>query len=143
MTDLINLAELENGIQTRKLVLIEALAQPYYERGHPSGRAPAAAGRAGEERRRESRMDRSRSLAGGGVMASIEGIGTPTRDERLASGSAMRVVRALVRTDRDFAPAVLRIGLGLVMFPHGAQKALGWFGGAGIHGTLSLFHRLE
>jgi uncharacterized membrane protein YphA (DoxX/SURF4 family) len=31
---------------------------------------------------------------------------------------------------------VLRLALGLVMFPHGAQKLLGWFGGRGFFGTI-------
>jgi putative oxidoreductase len=29
--------------------------------------------------------------------------------------------------------------LGLVMFPHGAQKMLGWFGGHGFSGTMGFF----
>lgn len=29
-----------------------------------------------------------------------------------------------------------RIVLGLVIFPHGAQKLLGWFGGSGFDGTM-------
>ena len=29
----------------------------------------------------------------------------------------------------------LRLGLAVVMFPHGAQKLLGWFGGYGLEGT--------
>lgn len=32
-----------------------------------------------------------------------------------------------------------RVILGLVMFPHGAQKLLGWFGGPGWSGTISGF----
>lgn len=32
-----------------------------------------------------------------------------------------------------------RLVLGLVMFPHGAQKLLGWFGGYGFAATLSYF----
>ena len=32
-----------------------------------------------------------------------------------------------------------RIVLGLVMFPHGAQKLLGWFGGYGFSGTMGFF----
>jgi putative oxidoreductase len=44
-----------------------------------------------------------------------------------------------VQTDRSIAPAVLRIGLGLVIFPHGAQKALGWFGGGGLAKTMAYF----
>lgn len=42
----------------------------------------------------------------------------------------------LVRTDSSVAPLVARVALGLVMFPHGAQKALGWFGGYGFTGTM-------
>jgi putative oxidoreductase len=44
--------------------------------------------------------------------------------------------RTLVATSRESAPLVARVVLGLVMFPHGAQHALGWFGGYGFHGTL-------
>ena len=41
----------------------------------------------------------------------------------------------LLKTDNDVAALVLRLGLGIVMFPHGAQKVLGWFGGYGLAGT--------
>jgi len=34
---------------------------------------------------------------------------------------------------------VLRVILGLVIFPHGAQKLLGWFGGYGFTGTMNYF----
>ncbi len=37
---------------------------------------------------------------------------------------------------------VLRLALGIVMFPHGAQKLLGWFGGRGFFGNIELFHQL-
>lgn len=33
----------------------------------------------------------------------------------------------------------LRIALGVVVFPHGAQKLLGWWGGWGFDGTMSWF----
>lgn len=39
-------------------------------------------------------------------------------------------------TGTGLAPVVLRATLALVMFPHGAQKALGWFGGYGWSGTM-------
>src|SRR5438045_8412747 len=39
--------------------------------------------------------------------------------------------RRLIRTQHDFAALVLRLTLAVVMFPHGAQKALAWFGGPG------------
>ena len=42
--------------------------------------------------------------------------------------------RALATSDSS-APTVARLALGLVMFPHGAQHALGWFGGYGFAGT--------
>jgi putative oxidoreductase len=46
----------------------------------------------------------------------------------------------LVRTGDESAALYLRIVLGAVMFPHGAQKAFGWFGGGGVSGTLAFFH---
>jgi putative oxidoreductase len=37
------------------------------------------------------------------------------------------------------ATALVRVTLGAVFFAHGAQKALGWFGGYGFAGTMSFF----
>ena len=42
----------------------------------------------------------------------------------------------VIRTGDSTTAAVLRLVLGGVMFAHGAQKALGWFGGYGIEGTM-------
>ena len=50
--------------------------------------------------------------------------------------------RQLTRTDDTVAAFVLRLALGIVMFPHGAQKLLGWFGGRGFFGTIELFHQI-
>jgi putative oxidoreductase len=47
--------------------------------------------------------------------------------------------RALFQTDLSIAPTILRIVLGVAMFPHGAQKLLGWFGGYGYAGTMQFF----
>jgi putative oxidoreductase len=44
--------------------------------------------------------------------------------------------RPLLRTSDEPAPALARLVLALVIFPHGAQHVLGWFGGFGFHGTL-------
>ena len=47
----------------------------------------------------------------------------------------------LVQTHGDVIPLVLRLTLAFVMFPHGAQKALGWFGGYGLKGTMEFFRK--
>jgi putative oxidoreductase len=47
--------------------------------------------------------------------------------------------RKLVNTDNDVLLTVLRLVLGIVFFAHGAQKLLGWFGGAGFTGTMDVF----
>lgn len=46
------------------------------------------------------------------------------------------------RTNRnalDGLLLILRLAMGIVMFPHGAQKMLGWFGGPGFSGTMQFF----
>lgn len=45
----------------------------------------------------------------------------------------------LFRTNDSYAPTFLRIALGVMIVPHGAQKLLGWFGGPGLGATLSFF----
>ena len=49
------------------------------------------------------------------------------------------LLQSLVATGDSFAPLFLRLALGLMMFPHGAQKLLGWFGGYGFTGTMGYF----
>ena len=51
----------------------------------------------------------------------------------------MKALSLLFKTNNSTAPLVARIALGLVMLPHGAQKALGWFGGHGFSGTMGFF----
>ena len=48
----------------------------------------------------------------------------------------------LLRTDPDFAALFMRLALGLVMFPHGAQKVLGLFGGHGASATIQGFTKM-
>lgn len=48
-------------------------------------------------------------------------------------------MKRLLQTEDSWAGLVLRLALGLVMFPHGAQKVLGWFGGYGFTATLDAF----
>jgi putative oxidoreductase len=47
--------------------------------------------------------------------------------------------RKLMNTTDDSAITILRLVLGIVFFAHGAQKALGWFGGYGFSGTMGFF----
>lgn len=47
-----------------------------------------------------------------------------------------RILERVLRTDEAIAPTVVRVALGAVMFAHGAQKALGWFGGYGFSATM-------
>ena len=48
-------------------------------------------------------------------------------------------VSSILTSPRDPAALVSRLALGFVILPHGAQKLLGWFGGAGFAGTLEFF----
>lgn len=49
------------------------------------------------------------------------------------------MIRKLFSTDRNFSGTILRVLLGVVIFPHGAQKLLGLFGGAGLSASLKWF----
>jgi putative oxidoreductase len=44
-----------------------------------------------------------------------------------------------MNTTDDLAITIPRLALGVVFFAHGAQKALGWFGGYGFSGTMGFF----
>ena len=52
------------------------------------------------------------------------------------------MLQKLIRTQDNPVLAVIRIVLGLVMFAHGSQKMLGWFGGSGFSGTMGFFENL-
>lgn len=46
-------------------------------------------------------------------------------------------MKKLITTNPNNISALLaRLALGIVLFPHGAQKLLGWFGGYGFTGTM-------
>lgn len=50
--------------------------------------------------------------------------------------------RRLLATPNDSAMLVLRLALAIMIFPHGAQKVLGWFGGYGFDGTMGFLTQM-
>jgi putative oxidoreductase len=48
-------------------------------------------------------------------------------------------MRSLLATTDDIGPTIARLTLGLIFFPHGAQKVFGLFGGYGFSGTMGFF----
>lgn len=51
-------------------------------------------------------------------------------------------MNGIFRTSNSFVDLVLRITLAVVFFPHGAQKALGLFGGHGFTATMDTFAKM-
>lgn len=45
----------------------------------------------------------------------------------------------IFKTGNDWTGLIIRLTLGLILFPHGAQKAFGWFGGPGFTNEMSFF----
>ncbi len=48
-------------------------------------------------------------------------------------------MKTFFQTDESINNLIICVMLGVVIFPHGAQKLLGWFGGYGLEGTLGFF----
>src|SRR5215472_1720018 len=51
----------------------------------------------------------------------------------------MTMLQWMLQTDGGVVGLILRITLAVVIFPHGAQKVLGWFGGPGFKGSMKHF----
>ena len=49
------------------------------------------------------------------------------------------MLRRFLRTEQSYALLALRLTLAIVIFPQGAQKLLGWYGGFGLDGTMQFF----
>lgn len=47
--------------------------------------------------------------------------------------------KILFDTGPHWTGLITRLGLGLLILPHGLQKAFGWFGGFGFRGTMRYF----
>jgi putative oxidoreductase len=44
--------------------------------------------------------------------------------------------KLLATNNNNWSALIARLALGITLFPHGAQKLLGWFGGYGYQGTM-------
>lgn len=51
----------------------------------------------------------------------------------------MNAFQKIIQTNSSYAPLIARLALGIMIFPHGAQKLLGWYGGYGFSGTMDFF----
>jgi putative oxidoreductase len=51
----------------------------------------------------------------------------------------MKALQTLLKSNDSLSSFIARVALGVVMFPHGAQNVLGWFGGYGFSGTMGFF----
>ena len=49
------------------------------------------------------------------------------------------MLNRILDTRNELSTTILRIALGVVIFPHGMQKLFGWFGGFGFTGTMHFF----
>lgn len=52
-------------------------------------------------------------------------------------------MKRLLGTNGSVAMFLVRIGLGVVILPHGLQKVFGLFGGPGLHGTFAFLTALH
>jgi putative oxidoreductase len=50
----------------------------------------------------------------------------------------MEILLHLIKTDGEWVVTAVRIVLGIVLFAHGAQKLLGWYGGAGFANSVQM-----
>ena len=69
------------------------------------------------------------------VLAARSSLSTIDPSSTALPGSARAALRRIVATPAEPAATVARVALAALIFPHGAQHALGWFGGYGFAGT--------
>lgn len=59
--------------------------------------------------------------------------------DSVAHGIGRRLATGALSTSASPINTILRVALGVVVFPHGAQKLLGWYGGYGYDATMGWF----
>jgi putative oxidoreductase len=55
------------------------------------------------------------------------------------TNTIMKIKQTLLKTNNSIALLPIRLGVGVTMAAHGAQKLFGWFGGYGLEGTGQFF----
>ena len=65
-----------------------------------------------------------------------ETVVTASRGSRTAGARRAFSLKSLLQTNGSGTQTMLRLVLAGVMFPHGAQHVLGWFGGYGLSATV-------
>ena len=73
--------------------------------------------------------------AGHSSFASADSVADSKQRHHVSIGA----LNSLIQTRDSLLPLIARVALGIVMFPHGAQKVFGWFGGHGFTGSMSYF----
>jgi len=63
----------------------------------------------------------------------------PTRAIRYGANPLARTLSAVLSTSSDSTATIARLALGIMILPHGLQKAFGLFGGYGFEGTMGFF----
>ncbi len=49
------------------------------------------------------------------------------------------LIQKITDSESTYAPLILRMTIGIVLWPHGAQLLLGWFGGPGYTNSMAMF----
>ncbi|WP_313090576.1 DoxX family protein [Chryseobacterium flavum] len=47
-----------------------------------------------------------------------------------------KIKQWMISSENEWGPFILRLTLGIVLFPHAVQKLFGWFGGPGLDGEM-------
>jgi putative oxidoreductase len=72
-------------------------------------------------------------------MSATASLSTKNLTSQSIAGERISAIRRAFSTSDQWSGTLARSALAIVMFPHGAQKVLGWFGGYGFSGTLGFF----
>ena len=62
-----------------------------------------------------------------------------TQVEAATVSGLFGILARTIATSSAAGPLFIRLALAITMFPHGAQKLLGWWGGYGFEGTMNFF----